>query len=149
MAMLSIIFQPIYLLNKLYDLELHAVQFELFLDCICAAVAAFPHKGCKIKLPGSLGKAPSNVLKTNLFGFGQISKAISTTCCWICFFFSRRLKAEIWFLFQWWWYWSHWLIIESSVVKRTQLTIGAFISLQWFRKPCWHFQSANKRKKVK
>ena len=81
MAMLSIIFQPIYLLNKLYDLELHAVQFELFLDCICAAVAAFPHKGCKIKLPGSLGKAPSNVLKTNLFGFGQISKAISTTCC--------------------------------------------------------------------
>ena len=115
MAMLSIIFQPIYLLNKLYDLELHAVQFELFLDCICAA---FPHKGCRIKLPGSLGKAPSNVLKTNLFGFGQISKAISTTCCWICFFFSRRLKAEIWFLFQWWWYWSHWLIIESSVREK-------------------------------
>ena len=46
--------------KMIYDLELHAVQFELFLDCICAA---FPHKGCRIKLPGSLGKAPSNVFE--------------------------------------------------------------------------------------
>ena len=73
--MLPILFQPISLLNfaqkTLYDLELQAVEFELFLDCICA----FPHEGCKIKLPRSLGKAPSNVLKQVLiFKFWQISK---------------------------------------------------------------------------